>query len=152
MSRRFVSQLAHQESVDQVFLASEKQLRPNRNGNLYLQVDLSDRSGSISAGCGTPASSDYRAFENGDYVRVEGSTQLFQGSIQLIATGIRRARPSEINLEDFQNLDSQADRPAGRPADRPSAQDGRSRTCTRWANAFWSTKSSCASSAGRRPA
>ncbi len=27
-----------QETVDQVFLASEKQLRPNRNGNLYLQL------------------------------------------------------------------------------------------------------------------
>ena len=37
MSRRFVSQLAHQETIDQIFLASEKQLRPNRAGNLYLQ-------------------------------------------------------------------------------------------------------------------
>ena len=42
--RRFVSQLAHNEQVQQVFLASEKLLRPNKNGNLYLQVDLSYRS------------------------------------------------------------------------------------------------------------
>ncbi len=49
---------------------------------------------------------DFRSFENGDYVRVEGSTQLFQGSIQLIATGIRRADPNAVNLEDFQNLDA----------------------------------------------
>ena len=58
MARRFVSQLAHQEAVDQVFLASEKQLRPNRNGNLYLQVDLSDRSGSISARMWNASESD----------------------------------------------------------------------------------------------
>src|SRR5580704_7093831 len=106
MARRFVSQLAHQEAVDQVFLASEKQLRPNRNGNLYLQVDLSDRSGSISARMWNASENDFRGFENGDYVRVEGSTQLFQGSIQLIATGIRRAESSAVNIEDFQNLDS----------------------------------------------
>ena len=102
MPRRFVNQFGHQETVDQVFLASEKQLRPNRNGNLYLQVDLSDRSGSISARMWNASESDYRNFENGDYVRVEGSTQLFQGSIQLIATGICQGRRrAKSILSDF---------------------------------------------------
>lgn len=106
MSRRFVSQLAHQETVDQIFLASEKQLRPNRNGNLYLQLDLSDRSGSIGARMWNASENDYRGFENGDYVRIEGSTQLFQGTIQLIATGIRKVSPNEVNPDDFMILDS----------------------------------------------
>ena len=47
--RRYVCQLGHNEQVSQVFMASEKQLRPNRNGNLYLQLQLSDRSGGIAA-------------------------------------------------------------------------------------------------------
>ncbi|MGD9722814.1 MAG: 3'-5' exoribonuclease YhaM family protein [Pirellulales bacterium] len=106
MSRRFVSQLAHQEAVDQIFLASEKQLRPNRNGNLYLQLELSDRSGSIGARMWNASEQDYRGFENGDYVRVEGSTQLFQGTIQLIATSIGRAAKDDVNLDDFLTLGS----------------------------------------------
>ena len=106
MSRRFVSQLAHQEAVDQIFLASDKQLRPNRNGNLYLQMELSDRSGSISARMWNASEQDYRNFENGDYVRIEGSTQLFQGSIQLIATGIRKALKTDVNPDDFLILGS----------------------------------------------
>ena len=106
MSRRFVSQLAHQESVNQIFLASEKQLRPNRNGNLYLQLELSDRSGSIGARMWNASESDYRNFENGDYVRVEGSTQLFQGTIQLIASNIRKAPLGEVNEDDFLILGS----------------------------------------------
>src|SRR4051794_18056918 len=115
MPRRYVSQLAHQEAVDQVFLASDKQLRPNRNGNLYLQLELSDRSGSISARMWNASETDYRGFENGDYVQVEGATQLFQGSIQLIATGIRRAQTHEVNQDDFLILDSrQVDQLAGR--------------------------------------
>jgi 3'-5' exoribonuclease len=106
MPRRFVSQLAHQEAVDQIFLASDKQLRPNRNGNLYLQVELSDRSGSIGARMWNASEQDYRNFENGDYVRVEGTTQLFQGTIQLIATGIRKSPESEVVLDDFLILGS----------------------------------------------
>jgi len=106
MSRRFVSQLAHQESVDQVFLASEKQLRPNRHGNLYLQLELSDRSGTIGARMWNASDQNYRSFENGDYVRVEGSTQLFQGNIQLIAANISRARQDDVSPEDFLILGS----------------------------------------------
>jgi 3'-5' exoribonuclease len=107
MSRRFVSQLAHNEQVQQVFLASEKQLRPNRNGNLYLQVDLSDRSGSLNARMWNAGDEDYKAFENGDYVWVDGATQLFQGNIQFIATRIRRARPDEVDESDFLTLQTE---------------------------------------------
>ena len=107
MSRHFVSQLAHNEPIDQVFMASDKQLRPNRNGNLYLQVDLSDRSGSINARLWNASENDYKSFENGDYVHVDGSTQLFQGNIQLIATRIRKARPDEIDESDYVTLQSE---------------------------------------------
>jgi 3'-5' exoribonuclease len=35
MPRRFVNQLGQQETISEIFLATDKQLRPNRNGNLY---------------------------------------------------------------------------------------------------------------------
>ncbi len=104
MPRRFVNQLGHQELVDQVFLVSEKQLRPNRNGNLYLQMELSDRSGKINARMWNASDVIYRAFDNGDYVHVEGTTQLFQGAVQLIATRLERASPKEIDPDDFAPL------------------------------------------------
>ncbi len=104
MQRRNVSQLGHQEAVDQVFLASQKQLRPNRNGNLYLQVDLSDRSGSLSARMWNAGDVELRGFDDGDFVHVEGTTQIYQGALQLIATSISRARPEEVDLADFMTL------------------------------------------------
>src|SRR5438477_11884564 len=104
MQRRFVNELGHQETVDQIFLASQKQLRPNRNGNLYLQVELSDRSGSIVARMWNATDSDYRVFEDGDFVHVEGATQVYQGAIQLIATSICKARDEEIDFGDFMPL------------------------------------------------
>jgi 3'-5' exoribonuclease len=104
MRRRFVNQLGPQETVDDVFLATEKQLRPNRNGNLYLQMELSDRTGSVGARMWNATESIYGSFENGDYVRVEGTTQLFQGAVQLIATRLIKVEPSEVNEEDFTPL------------------------------------------------
>ena len=104
MSRRYVNELQHQESIDQIFLAANKQLRPNRNGNLYLQVDLSDRGGSISARLWNATENHYRGFEDGDYVRVEGMTQIYQGAMQMIVSQISKALPSEVEPEDFMPL------------------------------------------------
>ena len=101
MPRRYAKQLAHQEAIDEVFIASDKQLRPNRNGNLYLQVSLSDRTGLISARLWNATDKVYQSFNNGDYVRVEGTAQLFQGAMQVIATRIRRVDPSEVDEEQF---------------------------------------------------
>ncbi|MEX0939297.1 MAG: OB-fold nucleic acid binding domain-containing protein [Pirellulales bacterium] len=103
-SRRFVKQLRHQENINQIFMISAKQLRPNRNGNLYLQAELSDRSGSIETRLWNASEQDYRNIENGDYVVVEGATQLFQGNLQLIANSIRRAELTEVQEEDFLTL------------------------------------------------
>jgi len=104
MPRRFVSDLGQQENIDQVFMAAQKQMRPNRNGNLYLQVELTDRTGAISARMWNASDADYRGFEDGDLVRVEGATQLFQGGLQLIATSICKARHDEVDLADFMCL------------------------------------------------
>ena len=105
-ARRFVTQLKHQESVDQVFLASAKQLRPNRNGDYYLQLELSDRSGSVDARLWNASESDYRSFDNGDYVHVAGTTQLFQGKVQIIANRIAKVSPELVEEADFRTLDS----------------------------------------------
>ena len=104
MERRYVKQLGQQEAVDEVFRAVEKQLRSNRNGNLYLQVELSDRTGAIGARMWNASESIYRTFDNGDYVRVEGTTQLFQGALQLILTRITKVPHEEVAEDDFSML------------------------------------------------
>jgi len=101
MTRSFIKEFQHQETIDDVFVASGKQLRPNRNGNLYLQLELADRTGSISARMWNANESVYRSFDNGDYVRVSGTAQLFQGAMQLIANKLDKVDPSEVNEDDF---------------------------------------------------
>jgi len=106
MPRRCVAQLTHQEPVDEVFIASNKQLRPNRNGNLYLQFCISDRTGTIDARMWNAGQRVYRSFDNGDYVRVQGTAQVYQGAVQVIATQLTRVEPAEVCEDDFVLLPS----------------------------------------------
>jgi 3'-5' exoribonuclease len=104
MSRRYISQLGEHESIDEVFLASEKQLRTNRNGNLYLQVRLSDRSGSVTGMLWNANEGTYASFDNGDFIRVRGTTQNYNGTLQLIVNKIDRENTHKVDESDFVTL------------------------------------------------
>ncbi|HUG66768.1 MAG TPA: HD domain-containing protein [Pirellulaceae bacterium] len=106
MSRRFVNQLTENEAVDEVFLASEKQLRTNRNGNLYLVVRLSDKSGSLSGMMWNATDRIADSFENGDYVRITGTTQLYNSMLQMIVTRVDPVSPEKVIDADFVTLSS----------------------------------------------
>ncbi|MBC8354834.1 MAG: HD domain-containing protein [Planctomycetes bacterium] len=106
MSRRFVNQLAENESVDEVFLVSEKQLRTNRNGNLYIAMRLADKSGSVNGMMWNANERIADGFENGDYVRINGTTQLYNGTIQMIVTRVDPVIPEKVVEEDFVTLSS----------------------------------------------
>jgi 3'-5' exoribonuclease len=101
MTRRYVTELADGEGVEDVFLVSDKQLRANRNGNLYIQVDLRDRSGMINARLWNAGEPLFRSFDVGDFVRARGKVQLFQGALQVILTGLEKIEANAIDLTDF---------------------------------------------------
>src|SRR6516225_9935685 len=101
MSRRYVQQMGDGDTVEEVYLITDKQLRANRNGNLYLQVELRDRTGSISARLWNAGEHIFRSFENADFVLARGKVQLFQGSLQVILNHIERTETEKIDLADF---------------------------------------------------
>ncbi len=101
MSRRYVEQMRDGDSIDEVYLVSDKQLRSNRNGNLYVQIEIRDRTGGISARMWNAGDTVFRSFENGDFVHIEAKVQLFQGSLQVILNHVERAEEEKIDLADF---------------------------------------------------
>lgn len=101
MSRRFVDQLADGDNVDEVFLVVDKQLRANRNGVYYLQVDLGDRTGNINSRMWNASEQLFRSFEVGDFLLSKGKVQLFQGSLQLILNGFEKFDSNRVELTDF---------------------------------------------------
>jgi 3'-5' exoribonuclease len=99
MTRRFVKQLADGEAIEEVYLVTDKQLRANRNGNLYLQVDLADRTGTINGRQWNAGEPVFRSFDVGDFLQVRGKVQLFQGSMQIILNHVERVQPEKVGLD-----------------------------------------------------
>lgn len=102
MTRRTVDSLRDGDTLrDDVFLAADKQLRSNRKGDTYVQVDLRDRTGGISGRIWNAGDALFRSFDNGDFVQVEGKVQNFQGSLQVILTHLERAEAEKVEVADF---------------------------------------------------
>ena len=101
MSRRSVEQLRDGDALNDVYLATEKQLRANRKGDLYIQVELRDRTGGISARLWNAGEAQFRSFENGDFLHAEGKVQNFQGTLQVILEHFEKAEPKTVEIADF---------------------------------------------------
>src|SRR5438445_8572523 len=101
MTRRYVNQLNNGDAVDEPFLVADKQLRANRQGNLYLHLELRDKTGSVGARLWNASEGLARTFEPGDYLHVRGKTQVFQGALQLILSHVEVIDPAQVSPEDF---------------------------------------------------
>lgn len=99
--RRFVDQLRDGDNLEDVYLVTDKQLRSNRNGNLYLLLELRDRTGGISARLWNAGDQVSRMVDPGDYVFATGKVQLFQGSLQVILNTVERVESQKVELTDF---------------------------------------------------
>jgi 3'-5' exoribonuclease len=107
MTRRYVNQLTHGESVDEAFLVADKQLRANRQGNLYLQLELRDKTGTIGARHWNSTEELAQTFDPGDFLQVRGKTQVFQGSLQIILSHLEPLDPAQLQPDEFLPQSSQ---------------------------------------------
>ena len=101
MSRRSVQQLSDGDSFDEIFMVVDKQLRANRQGSLFLQVELRDRTGSISGRMWNATEHQFKSFEAGEFLKVKGKVQLFQGSLQVIFSAFEKVAREVVSMADF---------------------------------------------------
>ncbi len=111
MVRKSVGVLREGDQLEEVYQARDKQLRANRHGNLYLQLDLADRTGMINCRMWNAGQSVFAAFEDGDLVKIRGRVQAHQGSLQVIATCVEKASAEGLDPNEFQSApDHDADK------------------------------------------
>jgi 3'-5' exoribonuclease len=101
MPRVFVNQLADGSPVEEVFLLADRQLRANRHAETYLLTQLRDKTGQVSGLLWNVSESASSQFQPGDYVKVRGKAQLFQGNLQLILNRIDKVSADSVDAEDF---------------------------------------------------
>jgi 3'-5' exoribonuclease len=96
-----VAKLGDGDQIDQPLLVRMKQLRTNKNGQIYLMMELCDKTGAISSRHWNTDDAQARSFETGDFLRVRGRVQLYQGQAQLIVNSFDRCDSRLLDLAEF---------------------------------------------------
>src|SRR3954452_25457126 len=101
MTRRYVNQLINGDSVDESFLVADKQLRANRQGNLYLHLELRDKTGTVGARLWNATEGLARTFEPGDYLRSRRKVQVCRGALQVILSHLEVVDSAHVEPSEF---------------------------------------------------
>ncbi len=101
MSRHYVNTLSDGDTIEEVYLLADKQLRSNRNAELYLLTQLRDRTGQISGLLWNVKEDAAAMLTVGQFVSVRGKVQLYQGNLQFILNRITPEEGEDFNLSEF---------------------------------------------------
>ncbi len=101
MPRKYISELNGGTTIDEVFLVQNKDLRTTKNGSLYIQAQLSDRTGMIDARMWDASTPFFESLGDDTFLKIKGRTEIYQNKIQLIIKQISKTCQEEIRLEDY---------------------------------------------------
>ena len=87
------------------FLCTQKDVRHGRGGDQYVALSLQDGTGVLRARMFNAALSLRDEFDAGDFVKVQGRTELFNGRLQLQVEHIRRVNPAQDKADGFREED-----------------------------------------------
>jgi len=99
--RTWVTDLRNGDAVEGTFLVSRKDLRQTKTGTLYIDGEVTDRSGSIPIRMWDATERIFAGFETGDFVEITGQIESYKDRLQLIVKKIAKADESTISMDDF---------------------------------------------------
>ncbi len=101
MPKQLIKDIQPGEEVKSVFFTQRKELRKTRRGDLYISLELADRSGSVEAKIWDQVAKYKDSFSEKEFVAVNGRAGVYQDQLQLEIKTIRRCREEEVDLEQF---------------------------------------------------
>ncbi len=106
-SKRFIDQFVSGQTVDQVFLVRDKDLRTTKKGDLYISATLVDKTGNISCRMWQATESIYAAIPVEGFLHVKGRIEDYRGRLQIILDACRPCPSDKVDLADFLAASSQ---------------------------------------------
>ena len=98
---KFIEALREGERINDVYLCKYKQSAVTKNGKLYENVILQDKTGTIDAKIWEPNSMGIDDFDMMDYVAVVGDVSSFQGALQVSIKRVRKVREGEYDPANY---------------------------------------------------
>lgn len=87
------------------FLCSRKDVRTTKNGTPFMLFSLHDVSGEVTGKLFDDCARYRDQFDAGEFVRVEGRTEVYNGRLELVINRIRRVHPEQDQDEGFRESD-----------------------------------------------
>ena len=97
----FIDTFREGDRIGDIYLCKYKQSATAKNGKMYENVILQDRTGTIDAKIWDPGSGGINEFDVLDYVDVIGEVTSFQGNLQLNIKRVRKAEEGEFQPADY---------------------------------------------------
>jgi 3'-5' exoribonuclease len=101
MKKRFITDIKAGDRVDDIFVLSEKILSQKRDGNNFLNVTLSDKTGTIKGVVWDNVDQIAAGITSGDFALVNGSVSDYRGTLQVVIKKMDPISPDMIDPSDF---------------------------------------------------
>ena len=101
MARKFIEEIRAGDTLQQAFLVQAKQLRTQRNGAFFLDLELMDRTGVVSAKYWDASAELYESFAENDFILVKAHGETYRRKLQLVVTDLKRLDPTSVDLGEF---------------------------------------------------
>ena len=101
MKKQFISDIKAGDWVDDIFVLSEKILSQKRDGDNFLNVTLSDKTGTLKGVVWDNVDQIAAGITSGDFVYVNGSVSEYKGALQVVIKKMEPFPSDRIDPSDF---------------------------------------------------
>jgi len=101
MAHKFISEIRPGEAIDDIYMISEPILRSTTNGGLYIAMFISDKTGQINGRMWQATEEAYQALPKPGFVHLQGRSELYKNTLQIIVNGFKVVEPEQVCAADF---------------------------------------------------
>jgi len=101
MKKHFINEIKAGDLIDDIFVLSEKILAQKKDGNNFLNVTLSDKTGTIKGVVWDNVDKITAGVTSGDFVHIKGNVNEYKGVLQLVIKKMETFSADEVDPADF---------------------------------------------------
>lgn len=101
MAHKFINKIEPGEAIDDIYLVKDPVLRSTTRGDLYIAMFLCDRTGQLNGRMWQATEGVYKALPKPGFIHIQGRSELYQNSLQIVVNNVSVVDASKVNLEDF---------------------------------------------------
>jgi len=101
MAHKFVNEIEPGEAINDIYMVKEPILRSTTRGDLYIAMFLADKTGQLNGRMWQATETVYKALPKPGFIHIQGRSELYQNSLQIVINNISVIDPSKVCLDDF---------------------------------------------------